>query len=84
MLLSQTSPHKFSIKKTANAVEGTVCPDRFSGSYKPFLSFSRVLVRDTNSPIARETNRSKSNRIKHLCAYPKTVKAVSANDIRYA
>jgi len=49
-------------KKTANAVEGKVCPDRFSAVNRCLFYFSRVPQKDTDSHFRDQPNRAKTAR----------------------
>jgi hypothetical protein len=50
MLLTRTPPVK-SQQKTANAVEGKVCPDRLSQQFVAVAKFFESAEKDTNSPL---------------------------------
>jgi hypothetical protein len=78
MLLEKSPPRKIS-KKTANAVEGKVCPDRFLSSYLLLLEFFESPERDTNSPIVCETDRPKPNQNKDLPELPPLSYPINVN-----
>jgi len=49
-------------EKTANAVEGKVCPDRFSAVNRCLFYFSRVPQKDTDSHFCDREDRVKTAR----------------------